>query len=662
MDTFTFGKKILAQCLALSLILSSCTPTGSRVATPAATDGQITTSGSGNGDNATEGDNSVGNGTTAPPTVEIRHLIEPNLSTDTTYNTGTGQPAFAGGGYVRKLTIPKNFAGRMYLAGINIASLRSSFVKVRFRFGVGRQALVSDIPATIVKAPGITPSTAISVLVLDLRSQPFRNIRLSYDLFDYNEYDFAAGDEPVQNNRDSGLYCRGLRIEDDPTFDGIDGCNQDGEQCLYAYAKVADQGLIKESGSVLVPLTPSLPQYKSVNGTNYFLDYPYQTIRKPLADTIPLLVAGGHDLANIEISQASGTFGSTTAKFENGINLWGAADVGGSNYYYRGPYRLINSLDWQFKIADLDGPGRLFREDAYVNYPNFLTNPLPDDSSVPPVLNKIYYQSYLFPLATKLKFGAGVTYLGSGSVLGTRGQILHTGGETQWMDGSNARAWARDSELNHIGSCNVSSSIEVIAQDSKGTDYIVAKSIDVKLQLVRPIQHSTTVGDDVLFNNFKTCTNSSTCSGSGCCLNNRCWDESLVSQCAEESGGSGNRIVGDTCSTDYQCTSLCCNKTSGTCAPHNTLLTTPVLCNKQTGDACIAKEFCVQTPITKCLIIKTGTTPAGKTTCTQYCYAEKKYGDCKNGVCVPPEQPTIPVFDPIAANACDNAVTAPSFD
>jgi hypothetical protein len=38
-----------------------------------------------------------------------------------------------------------------------------------------------------------------------------------------------------------------------------------------------------------------------------------------------------------------------------------------------------------------------------------------------------------------------------------------------------------------------------------------------------------------------------------------------------------------------------------------------------------------------------------------------EFGDCKNGACVPPEQQAIPTFDPNDPNACDSAITAPSF-
>ncbi len=665
-----FGKKILGQCLVLVMALSSCV--GSNVASTrsgAQLSNDVTTSGSGSGvsSGATDGTgNTVGTGTTLPPTVEIRHLIEPNLTTDTTYSTGTG---LAGGGsYVRKLTLPKNYGGRLYIAGINISTLNSSFIKVRFKFGVGRQ-VIADIPATIAKAPGITPSTSINVLVLDLRSQPFNSVRLPYDLFDYNEYDtdgngidFDNGETAGQDNRDSNLYCRGLQVADDPTFQGVGACDglqtnsdQPAEECLYSYAKVSDQGLVKVSNSVLVPITPSLPQYKSVTGSSYFQDYPYQIVKKPLSDTIPLSAV--NTVGTIKVSEASSTYGSTAVNFINPASIWSPMVISGSNYYYRGPYRLMNMSDWQFKFSDLDGKGRLFRKNSWVDYPNYLTMPLSDDNAAAPVQTKLYYNTYMFPIATKINLGANVAHLSSSSVVGARSEnTLGTTGKTLWMDGANARAQSRDAELNHIGSCTVSSSIDIIARDKNGIDYVVASTTDVKLQLVRPTQYSTSSTDDVLYNNFKTCTANESCGGTACCFNSRCWDENLVSQCIDPSFNQGNLNVGASCTTDLQCTSFCCNKTSGLCAPHNTNLTTPVLCSKQIGDSCIAKEFCAKSAVTNYLIVKNGTDASGNQLCRLQTYVSMENGDCKNGSCVPPVQPTAP-----ATIDCSKAVTAPSF-
>ncbi len=664
MDKLIFGKKILALVLGMVFIISGCLPSdvpSSNLSQQVTNPGSVT---SGSGAGAV--DSNLGNGTSLPPKVEVRHLIEPNLSTDTNYSTGTGQ--VGGGSYVRKMTLPKNYAGRLYLAGINIGSLVDRHVSVRFKFGVNREAVT--IPAVVTRAPGITPQTEISVLVMDLRGEPFRNIRLPYDLFDYNEYDFSSDDEPVQDNRDSGLYCRGLRVEDDPTFQGVGACDgvqslagQPAEECLYAYAKVIDQGLLKKSGSVWVPLSPSFPQVKSVTGANFYQDFMNQMILKPLLDKMP---ASGFSAATYKFSEVSvpATPSDSVNISFSGATIWNSVTILGSEYRYRGPYRLVNRTNWHFNYPfdQIHGKNKLFRENSYVTYPLTTAGILPDDSTTTPVQNRLYYHSYLFPLATKLSLTANVSHLASNDVLGPRTeQNLSVAGKTLWMDGANSRAQSRNSDLEHIGSCNVSAQIEIIAKDNNQNDYVIASSKDVKLQLVRPTQYVTDSGNEVLYNNFKTCTSTTGCSSNECCFNNRCWDQTLVSQCLDSNSSVGNKIIGESCTTDLECTSLCCNRTTGQCAPHDTITTPAVLCSKPIGDSCIAKEWCQKTTVIKCLVIKTGTDPLGNTTCRQHCYNEEQFGDCKNGICVPPVQPSIPPFNPSAPNACDNAVPAPSF-
>lgn len=674
MDKFVFGKKILSQLLVMSFIMTGCMPSDVPTA-------QMANQLPGDkapclGANCAGADNpNLGNGSSLPPKVEIRHLIEPNLSSDPNYQTGTGQAG--GGSYVRKLTLPKNFAGRLYLAGINIGSLSSRHVKVRFKFGMNRE--VVTIPATVARAPGITPQTDINVLVMDLRGEPFRGIRLPYDLFDYNDYEYdtdgslAANAKPTQDNRNSNLYCRGLRVEDDPTFQGVGACNgvQDNsgeiinEECLYAYAKVLDQGLVKVSGGVKVPLSPSYPQIKSITGSGYLQDWMSQKILKPLPDDIPYSMVGvRREPGDFIFSIPPVPVNSTDSKDIKFTNDWTARTILGSSYFYRGPYRLVDSFNWQFSFDQrLDGPKRLFREGSWVDYNIAAGGPLPDDDQNFPVMNKIYFKSYLFPLATKLNLTANVAHLSSPDPDGARSELppLSVAGETLWMDGSNARANSRNYDLEHVGSCNVSATMEIIAKDDNGQEFVIAVSKDVKLQLVRPTQYRTDTGNEVLYTNFKSCTTNAGCGGSECCFNNRCWDENLVSQCFDSSSTQGNRIVGESCTSDLECSSLCCNRTTGQCAPHNTILSPAVLCSKPIGDSCIAKEWCQKTTVVKCYVVRTGTDNLGNTTCRQQCYNVEESGDCKNGVCVPPPQNPVPVFDPSDPRACDNAVPAPSF-
>lgn len=573
MDKFLLGKKILTQLLVMVFIITGCLPSDIPTSNYSSQAGNGANCPIGTQCAGGESNTTIGGGSTLPPKVEIRHLIEPNLSTDSTYSTGTGLSS--GGSYVRKLTIPKNFAGRIYLAGINIGSLSSRHVKVRFKFGLNRE--VVTIPATVAQAPGITPQTPISVLVMDLRSEPFRSIRLPYDLFDYNDYEldsngfFASGVEPTQDNRNTGLYCRGLRIEDDSTFEGVGSCDGvettgNAEECLYAYAKILDQGLVKVSGGIKVPLAPSFPQIKSVSGSNYFQDNMADKLLKPLSDTIP--TNAPNSIGQVRFSDAAfpvNSSNSISVVFDP-VSMWGPKSILGSDFYYRGPYRLVNRANWQFAFSfdKIHGKNRLFKENSWVSYPDYNSDPLPDDSSTNPEQNRLYYNSYLFPLATKLDLLTNVTHLASNDVDGVRTeQNLSTSGKTLWMDGANARAQSKNYDLEHVGSCNVSGTVEIIAKDDSNNEFVIAISKDVKLQLVRPTQYKTDTGNEVLYTNFKSCTSSSGCSSSECCFNNRCWDQTLVSQCMDSSSTQGNKIIGETCSTDLECSSLCCNRTSG---------------------------------------------------------------------------------------------------
>ena len=598
------------------------------------------------------------------PRVELRHLIQPNLKGTNRYSNGTGLNG--GGSYVTKLSLPKNYAGFMYLAGINITSLMNTHVTVRFRFGVNRHPI--DIPATITQAPGITPQTNINVLVMDLRGAPFRNLLLPYDLYDYKDYEIdpvtqkiVNTDSIIQDNLDTNLYCRGLALEDDPTFTGVGACDgiqdqngQPSEECLYAYAKVDDQSLVKISNGTQTSITPSYPQVKSTSSANYYADSIADLILRPSLDTIPT----DTNNPNVFSSYLFRKEGADEIRFDNFL---GQVLSDGYEYRYRGPYRLRNTQQWHFNFANLDGIKRLFRKGAWVDYNGAVFGRLPDDPGVSTNLNyfnRLYFNSYKYPLMTKLQLNAGVGHLSSTDLYGPRTDTtLPISGDTQWMDGSNARAQGINSQGEHIGSCNVTSTIEVLAFDENGNQYVVASSIDVKLQLVRPTQMQTDSGSQVLYENYKRCTSNSTCASGECCFTDRCWSDTLVSQCFNEGSTQGSRNTGSSCQSDLECKSLCCN--SGRCADHNSA--TGVFCGKPSGTTCIAKEWCQKVPITRCYIIRTGSTPTGQVTCAQQCYQVEEHGECMNGTCLAPTQPTIPTFDPNAEGACDDAITPPRF-
>ena len=110
--------------------------------------------GSGNGSSG--GNGSLGGTTAINPTVELTHFINP-------YE----------GSFVQKLSIPKNYKGTLYIAGLNLSTLNNKSIKVRFKFG--RELHVVEIPAILGKTRGVTPSVDVDLLVLDLANMPFEN-------------------------------------------------------------------------------------------------------------------------------------------------------------------------------------------------------------------------------------------------------------------------------------------------------------------------------------------------------------------------------------------------------------------------------------------------------------------------------------------------------
>ena len=103
-----------------------------------------------------------------------------------------------------------------------------------------------------------------------------------------------------------------------------------------------------------------------------------------------------------------------------------------------------------------------------------------------------WYRSLLFPRAVRLSINQGINYLGSDSLFGNRLQeTSDSSGVTKYMDGCNSRVMNYDpSTGEHIGSCSVSGTIEVLYYE-KGYEVIAASSKSIKLQMVRAsISHS----------------------------------------------------------------------------------------------------------------------------------------------------------------------------
>ncbi len=583
--------------------LSSCMDSGSgpkRSVASAKTTLKNATSNSGNSNTGSTGPGFGSTSVTSDSTgVELRHLVDP-----------------LDGGYSTKVTIPKNFSGYLYLSGLNVSNLSDKFVSVRFRFGQAMEPIT--VPAVIGRGPGIIPQTDIEVLILDMSSKPFERIRLLYDLYDYNNYGINfANMDPVSSNRDRNVYCRGVDLEYDPTFQATNAlptCSGANSVCKYTYAKVMDKGLIQNSNNN-IPIVPSNIQVALGSTGIYTSDSNSQKLSKCLPND-----------------------GSMPTDIAPAITFNTPFAFNAQTYTYKGPYRALNQSLWQISSSALTAtyngqPVGLF-ESTIAN------NGVADNG----------LKSLLFPLAGKLPLRKDIQYRGATTPGGVKSILagLTVDGTSDWMDGCNVRAANYDSYTNEgIGSCNVTSTIQIVYTDSSGKEVVIddENSSKVKLQLVRPSTLNS-VGQDVLYTSLRTCSNSNGCGGDECCYNQRCWGKDLVSQCIEDSSFEGNYPVGASCSSDFQCTSLCCQATTGRCGVHDNTLTTPVLCQKAAGESCVAQEWCRKEPVVDCYVVNTGTDIQGRPTCALRCYNILKHGDCRNGTCVPPGAGTIDSFNP----------------
>lgn len=617
-------RTITSILLLLGLTLSGCMPESARTGRKGGSAQDVHGGGgsnNGGGNNAGPGEGTL-DGTlldslTESGKVELRHIIDPES-----------------GNYRTKVTIPKNFNGYLFLSGLNVTSLSDRLIKVRFKFG--REMEPITLPAVVTRGEGITPATDIEVLAVNMKSRPFENIRLIYDLFDYNNYwDSTAGaevGEPVQDPLDGGLYCRGLKLEHDPTFQitaSNPECDGATETCLYAYAKILDGGLVNDATNIRI--NPSEPQI-DVLGTGYSLNSQAEKLKRPLPDN--------NDPANL-----AAVLGTTVTSVSYGIPLFS------NTYRYEGPYRVLAQNTWHIKNSAVFSPV------SGANKPKGIFQ-----TSFTPGVIAQGYRSFLFPRATKMSLQAGVEHFSSTDPFDARSLVsggLVSAGETDWMDGSNRRISTFDPYSNEtIASCNVTATIEILATDNSGQEVVLNTSTQVKLQLTRSSTKNYD-GQEVLYSSLNSCTNSSACGGNECCFNSRCWSKEIVSQCLEDVDVIGNLATGEQCSSDYECSSFCCNQSTNTCAVHVNSEDQQVLCGKSPGQSCVAKEWCRKENIPKCYVVKTGMTPEGQQLCALRCYNVPTFGNCINRVCVAPIPEPPPAFDPLNPD-CSNAMDPPT--
>lgn len=594
------------------LILSSCVQ-NSGVRSKTATSGSSLTGSknTGSGTGSLPNNTSVGTGDSLQSIkVELSHLVDPFDGT-----------------YKKKVSIPKNYKGNLYLAGLNISALQDKLIKVRFNFGTDNQSVTLN--ATVARAPGIIPSTEIQVLVVDMNSKPFSKMRLGYDLYDYNNYAADAAKAPVTDARDGGLYCRGLQLVDDPTFDNTTTnatCSTASDKCLYSYAKVTDATLYNATtGLTAIPTRPQV--WTETSGTRLpSLATSASTMCLPDYED----VNGVNTLFNLSPYLSGLVYDTTITDYK----IVGGIPTSTFSALYRGPYRAINQGAWNIKSGAIFNSTYGLFEIAYDSYTG--------------------YRSFLFPRAGVISLSQDVRYQGSTGRFGLRGSMVADAtGTSKYVDGCNIRIMNYDPATTEgISSCNVNGSIEVFYVKDN-VEVSITKDSSIKLQLLRP-SLTNFEGKEVLASAFKQCESSSTCGSSECCFNKRCWSKELVTQCVDQTPVIGNQEIGANCSSDYECSSLCCNQATGSCTPHNPNGSVPILCSKTAGQRCVAREFCKPEYVATCKLVKLSTLNAnGTVACALRCPAIETYGECTGGYCIPPVIPAVPAWDGVD---CSTAV------
>lgn len=554
------------------------------------------------------------------------------------------------GTYSSKLTLPKNYKGMLYIAGINFSSLNNyPNIKVRITLGKDSQSLTFD--ALVVNGvAGLTSTANIDVLAIDMTQRPLQDLRLPYDLYDYtgidtddlttvwsklaSTFDSSDEDDYATDPRDNDLYCRGLSLQYDSTFKDSNNdslCKDTNDVCLYSYAKVMDSGLVGpfyDEDGVMLDLDE-----------DEFLDSTVDIASHPVTSTQVVTNDIGTDqdqvdsfknlntvLARVLPSDAYPTtfmLGANSISDENFTFKINSTDY---VYEYKGPYRNVDQFD---------SAGNLLWEMSYTASPAG-----PNSIYASLVSSKFYGKSYLFPKIGTLSLSRGTKYYDINNDLET----MSADGDSELVWGSNIRASTYDPVLAEtIASCNVSAKIEIIRTDTETYDEVVMASTEddfqagkLKLQVIRA-SDTDYLGQETIYTSFKSCSASAECGSGECCYNNRCWDKSLTTQCLEDVEGQGELTIGEDCNTDYDCESLCCNSTTKVCSPHVSSETESVLCSKSVGQHCISRQWCKEEMVKVCNLYKMASDSQGNLTCGIRCFYQKTFGDCINNVCQTPD-------------------------
>jgi hypothetical protein len=451
----------------------------------------------------------------------------------------------------------------------------------------------------------------------------------------------------ISNPKNTNLYCRGLFLEHDPTFSDLGGetgeCDSSSDTCFYAYAKIGDSLLYNSGGYTSIPTMAQVDH----SGNVYSTDSSSYDGKRCLPDSVSM-----SDLKLVLNSSSIGD--NTTLGLSDTVSM-----RDGTSLFYKGPFRLFNFGEWEIKgdaLFSLIDDGSDSPKGIFQSYLGSTQTPL------------YGYRSFLFPRAGKMDLKKGTQYVGlSSTTLASASRAINAltaSGSTELMDGCNIRVSKHDSFTNEgLSSCNVTATIELISLDPKtGVEQKILKvpNKTLKLQVIRPSLLDYT-GREVLYEALKTCTNSRDCKNDECCFNQRCWSKRIVTQCREDIKDQGNLNVGESCGSDFQCSSLCCSGSTKVCAPHVNNFTDKykVLCSKSPGQTCVAQDWCQKVDLRKCLVVKTGISVTGKQECGLRCYNVPTFADCRDGMCVPPRPFSVPAFDPLDPNRCNSAIDPP---
>ncbi|MDD0852209.1 hypothetical protein HBN50_03830 [Halobacteriovorax sp. GB3] len=559
-----------------------------------------------------------------------------------------------------KATIPKDYNKPLYITGLNITAIKDkSELFVRFRFG--RELTTIDVPAVVGMTTGITPQAEIDVITLNMANSPFKDLRLNYDLFDYNDYSSGHGledDELYVEPWNNNLYCRGLLIEHDPTFSGNSAsnpvCNEAGEKCYYAYAKIEDQTFatdqVVDGQNAIVTSRPTKRQINVLPTASYANDLHSNAVQKCLPDT------NAYAQYNLLLGTNFTSDLAMTDVFNPPAVVWKTDYSSTSNYYYSSPYNTVGVLtepttkaefsDWEISGDAVFGSTGVFSDSMLVVNSEKRING--------------GFGAFLYPRFARQKMNQGVQYAGSDDAFDLKSILSVTStGRSKFMYGCNERvATYNESTLESVSSCNVAATISLVVKDSSGTvTEVLTETSTLKLQIIRESDEDF-YGNETVYTSLRSCDSNRTCGKDECCFNNKCWSKDIVSQCYDTDDRVGDQLPTDSqCSSDLQCASLCCNKSTGKCADHIIQEgRDPVYCGKSIGQSCLTREYCAQVEVTVYKNIRFG---PGADECKLMPFIKKVFADC-DGSCRQPEAPTVPTIDP--DNPCEGAIEGPPTD